>query len=112
MTGNAPRPLKANARKEHQIARPGAYDAGNSAREEQAVSKHHLSGLETKRQPLLSHRAFAGRLVRSFGASAAFIGFSLLVGMAGYHWLEGLSWLDAYANAAMILSGMGPLGAP
>src|SRR4051812_49722741 len=24
-------------------------------------------------------------------------------GMAGYHWLEGMPWLDAYANAAMIL---------
>jgi hypothetical protein len=29
--------------------------------------------------------------------------------MAGYHWLEGLSWLDAYLNAAMILGGMGPV---
>lgn len=29
--------------------------------------------------------------------------------MAGYHYLEGLAWLDAFLNAAMILSGMGPL---
>jgi hypothetical protein len=29
--------------------------------------------------------------------------------MAGYHWLEGMTWIDAFANAAMILSGMGPL---
>jgi len=29
--------------------------------------------------------------------------------MAGYHWLEGMAWIDAFANAAMILSGMGPL---
>jgi len=29
--------------------------------------------------------------------------------MAGYHWLEGLSWVDAYVNAAMILGGMGPV---
>lgn len=32
---------------------------------------------------------------------------TLSLGMAGYHWLEGLSWLDAYLNAAMILGGMG-----
>jgi hypothetical protein len=29
--------------------------------------------------------------------------------MAGYHWLEEMPWIDAFANAAMILSGMGPL---
>jgi hypothetical protein len=29
--------------------------------------------------------------------------------MAGYHYLEGLPWIDAFVNAAMILSGMGPV---
>ncbi len=33
----------------------------------------------------------------------------LVLGMTGYHVLEHLSWTDAYVNAAMILSGMGPL---
>jgi hypothetical protein len=37
---------------------------------------------------------------------------SLLGGMAGYHYFEGLSWIDAFVNAAMILSGMGPLAQP
>ena len=30
--------------------------------------------------------------------------------MAGSHSFEKLPWLDAFVNAAMILSGMGPLG--
>ena len=34
----------------------------------------------------------------------------LLIGMAGYSYFEGMSFPDAYVNAAMILSGMGPLG--
>lgn len=29
--------------------------------------------------------------------------------MAGYHHFEGMEWIDAFVNAAMILSGMGPL---
>lgn len=29
--------------------------------------------------------------------------------MAGYHFLEGLSWLDGFLNAAMLLGGMGPV---
>ena len=35
---------------------------------------------------------------------------SLAVGMWGYHTYEGDSWIDAFADASMILSGMGPLG--
>jgi len=30
--------------------------------------------------------------------------------MAGYHILENMGWVDAFVNAAMILSGMGPVG--
>ena len=37
------------------------------------------------------------------------IGISLLGGMAGYRYFEGMAWIDAFANASMILSGMGPL---
>ena len=34
---------------------------------------------------------------------------ALAVGAAGYHFLDGLDWLDATLNAAMILTGMGPV---
>ena len=34
---------------------------------------------------------------------------SLVIGMGGYHYFEGLDWLDAYLNAAMLLGGMGPV---
>jgi hypothetical protein len=30
--------------------------------------------------------------------------------MAGYHALAGFSWIDSFLNAAMIMSGMGPVG--
>jgi hypothetical protein len=42
----------------------------------------------------------------------ALIAISLFAGMLGYHTLVGLSWIDSYENAAMILSGMGPLASP
>ena len=44
------------------------------------------------------------------GYAAALVGASLLMGMAGYHWVAGLAWVDAFQNAAMLLSGMGPVG--
>lgn len=33
----------------------------------------------------------------------------LLVGLFGYHFTAGIEWLDAFHNASMILSGMGPV---
>jgi hypothetical protein len=71
-----------------------------------------LLNLEGKQDRLLSRRAFAGRLAKSAGAATALIAISLFAGMSGYHCFEGQSWIDAYANASMILSGMGPLDPP
>jgi hypothetical protein len=64
---------------------------------------------EHRRQPLLPRHVFYGRFARSAGIGFLIILLSLAIGMAGYHFFEKMSWLDSYANAAMILSGMGPL---
>ena len=74
------------------------------------MAKRYILGYESKHQPLLSRRAFAGRLAGNFTAASVLIGVSLLGGMVGYHYLEGMDWIDAFVNAAMILSGMGPVG--
>lgn len=34
---------------------------------------------------------------------------ALFIGMCGYHFFEHMAWIDAFLNAAMILSGMGPV---
>lgn len=41
-----------------------------------------------------------------FGVTLA----GLAIGMAGYALTEGMPLIDAFVNAAMILSGMGPVG--
>jgi hypothetical protein len=64
---------------------------------------------ETLHQPVLPRREFTKRLAMNFTLASALISVSLLAGMCGYHYLEGMTWLDAFANASMILSGMGPL---
>jgi hypothetical protein len=74
------------------------------------LPRHHLLRFESKHQPLLSRRLFVRRLARNFVAAMALIGLSLFAGMVGYRYLEGMSWIDAFLNAAMILSGMGPVG--
>jgi len=64
---------------------------------------------ERRTQPLLTPRQFALRLLRHFWIALGMVLVSLGAGMLGYHVLEGLSWLDAFLNAAMILGGMGPV---
>ena len=59
--------------------------------------------------PLLPFRKFLGRMFRSGAVAGAVLAFSLGVGMIGYRVTESLPWLDAFDNATMILSGMGPL---
>ncbi|MBA4106027.1 MAG: hypothetical protein C0485_09735 [Pirellula sp.] len=69
-----------------------------------------LFNYESKHEPLLSKSSFARRLGGNLVAAALLIGLSLLAGMAGYHYFESMSWIDAFINASMILSGMGPMG--
>ena len=64
---------------------------------------------EARHVPPLPRRRFLARLARHGFAAILLIGCSLALGMIGYRIFESMSWLDAFANAAMILSGMGPL---
>jgi hypothetical protein len=67
---------------------------------------------ETRRQQLASPDVFRRRLVRSFAVGSLMVAVSLAVGMVGYGVTESLTPLDAFLNASMILSGMGPLHNP
>jgi hypothetical protein len=67
---------------------------------------------ERHSDPVATGTVFYARLARSLAIGVLLILGSLLVGMCGYHFLERLEWIDAYENAAMILSGMGPMYAP
>ena len=51
----------------------------------------------------------AGHMVRHATALLPLGIFTLAIGMSIYHWAEGLSWPDAFLNAAMLLGGMGPV---
>jgi hypothetical protein len=67
---------------------------------------------ERRTEPLLPFRLFLGRLVTSAGIGLAIVAVSLLIGMAGYHFIVRLGWMDAFLNASMLLGGMGPIDPP
>jgi hypothetical protein len=64
---------------------------------------------EHRHAPLLSPAAFSRRLLRFSALSASIVIGALGLGAVGYHALAGLPWLDAFLNASMILTGMGPV---
>lgn len=74
-----------------------------------------LNGLAVTRferhgQPLASRRKFVARMVIAIGLWMVLTIIGLAIGIAGYAAFEGMSFVDAYVNAAMILSGMSPVG--
>src|SRR5262245_25768353 len=64
---------------------------------------------EHRTHQLLGWRKFLHRAARHFvwGAAALLVGVG--IGTVGYHLLGALDWIDAFLNASMILSGMGPV---
>jgi hypothetical protein len=64
---------------------------------------------EHRSKPLLPRRQFIVRLARSAALALVVVVVALGIGMVGYRGFEPMSWVDAFVNAAMILSGMGPV---
>src|ERR1700683_2931975 len=69
-----------------------------------------VTGFERRGQPVASRRKFLIRMLIAIGLWIVLTIVGLAIGIAGYAYFEGMSLVDAYVNAAMILSGMGPLG--
>ena len=70
-----------------------------------------LFRFDSRTEPLATHAEFAGRLSLNLLAALLLVGAALGAGMDGYHATEGMDWLDAFLNAAMLLGGMGPVTA-
>jgi len=62
---------------------------------------------EKRHESLLPRSKFYFRLVKFALLSLGLITFSLIIGIVGYHFSEGMSWIDAFLNAAMLMGGMG-----
>jgi hypothetical protein len=64
---------------------------------------------EIRHTPLAPRKLFLRRLAQNAGIALLAVGGSLVLGMWGYRYFEGMRWIDAFLNAAMLLGGMGPV---
>jgi len=66
---------------------------------------------ERKSQPLASPTTFYKRIGRNLLRVLLILSVMLVIGTVGYHYStdQDMCWLDAFHNASMILSGMGPI---
>jgi hypothetical protein len=64
---------------------------------------------EHRRHPLLAWPRFLRRAGRHVLWALLILAAVVAMGTAGYHTIGHLQWIDAFLNASMILSGMGPV---
>jgi hypothetical protein len=64
---------------------------------------------EHKKQPIASKATFYQRIAKNIIIALLVLAFCLLIGIFGYHFIADIPWIDAFHNASMILSGMGPV---
>jgi hypothetical protein len=67
---------------------------------------------ESRHQAPAHPRVFYRRVALHALFALAVLVASLALGMCGYVWLEGLTWMEAFLDAAMLLGGMGPVHTP
>ena len=64
---------------------------------------------ERRSEPLLPLGRFVGRLTWSVVIAGIIDAVALVIGAIGFSGLEGLSWADSFLNAALVLTGNGPI---
>lgn len=64
---------------------------------------------ERRGDELAPRLIFVKRMLGSLGIALCVITASLLLGIAGYHFIAGFNWIDSLLEASMILGGMGPV---
>lgn len=64
---------------------------------------------ESKHEKLVPLPTFLRRVALSLLLTFIVLCVALGIGVAGYHSIADLSWIDSLLNASMILTGMGPI---
>lgn len=75
----------------------------------QQTSNHRPLRFERRHERLAPLSIFLKRVAASLLIAILLIAAALALGIVGYHWLAGFTWVDSLLEASMILGGMGPV---
>lgn len=64
---------------------------------------------EHRHQPVAARATFYQRIAKNIFIAFMIMMVCLAIGVVGYHFTANIPWIDAFHNASMILSGMGPV---
>jgi hypothetical protein len=70
---------------------------------------HRILQYEHRTERMLPRSLFIRRIIYHVLLALTVVALSLAIGVLGYRFLAGLSWIDSLMNASMILGGMGPV---
>lgn len=68
-----------------------------------------FTAFERRSDKLAPRSVFIRRQIVSLAIGLTILLCVLVIGIAGYHWIAGLNWIDSLLEASMILGGMGPI---
>ena len=71
--------------------------------------RNKFFSFEHKKKALQPYPEFLKRLSLYFFIALLLVLISAMIGCLGYHYIGKLPWMDAFYNACMILTGMGPV---
>ena len=71
------------------------------------MSRKFFTIFEHHKQPLVAKNIFLQRVVNCIWVATLLMTGSILMGTFVYHFVEGLSWVDAVMNSVMIMTGLG-----
>ena len=75
----------------------------------ETLGSSRILAYEHRSQPVLPRKLFIGRVISHSLVALTVVAVSLAIGVLGYRFIAGFSWIDAFLNATMILGGMGPV---
>jgi hypothetical protein len=81
------------------MSKPRHAAGGRAASADRAVPQSRLAPRDR----------FLSRIAWVAGLASLLVLITLVVGVVGYHFIAGLAWLVAFHEAALLLSGMGPV---
>lgn len=71
------------------------------------MSRKFFTIFEHHKQPLVSKSIFLKRVAKCVWVASLLLAGAIFMGAAVYHYVEGLSWVEAVLNSIMIMTGLG-----